>query len=114
MSLTKRLSAASAAVVAALAIALPATAANAAVPSVDLPNPLAPNPNLCLSGVADLGPFGPMGPYGAAGPYGPSGPLHGQTNPIGNAAQCGGLLTYVLRGGTLSSFVQTSIAPFQH
>jgi hypothetical protein len=81
------------------------------VPTVSLPNPLAPNPNLCLSGVVDPGPFGPSGPYGPQGPYGPNGPLAGQPNPIGNAATCGGLMTYILRGGTLSSFVQNSIVP---
>ena len=69
--------------------------------------------SLCLSGVTDLGPFGPMGPYGPSGPYGPNGPLHDQTNPLGNAATCGGLLTYILRGGTLQSFVHASILPGQ-
>jgi hypothetical protein len=109
MSLRKRASAVSA-VVAALAIAAPVAAANAAIPS--MPNPLAPNPNLCLKGVVDIGPFGPMGPYGPSGPYGANGPLHGQQNPIGDAATCGGLLTYVLRGGNLSSFVNGSIAGY--
>jgi hypothetical protein len=33
-------------------------------------------------------------------------------NPIGNAAQCGGLITFILRGGTVSSYVQATIAPF--
>jgi hypothetical protein len=106
MSLRKRVSAASA-VIAALAVAAP-VAANAAVPT-SIPNPLAPNPNLCLKGVVDLGPFGPMGPYGPSGPYGVNGPLHGQPNPIGNAATCGGLFTFLLRGGTLTSFVNGSI-----
>jgi hypothetical protein len=92
-----------------LAVAAPMSA-NAAVPSL-LPNPLTPNPNLCLSGIVDPGPFGPLGPYGPSGPYGPNGPLHGQPNPIGNAATCGGALTYFLRGGNLNSFVQSSIAP---
>jgi hypothetical protein len=92
-----------------LAVAVPA-GANAAVPSVGLPpNPLQPNPNLCLTGIVDPGPFGPLGPYGPDGPYGPNGPLHGQPNPIGNAATCGGALTYILRGGTLGSFVQSSL-----
>jgi hypothetical protein len=50
-----------------------------------------------------------MGPYGAYGPYGPNGPLHNQPNPIGNAASCGGLFTFILRGGTLDSFVQGSL-----
>lgn len=105
MSLRKRVSAT--AVIAALAVGAPVAAANAALPSI--PNPLAPNPNLCLHGVVDMGPFGPLGPYGDQGPYGPNGPLHNQPNPIGNAAQCGGLLTYALRGGTLSSFVNANI-----
>ena len=117
----KRVTAATAAV-AALAVAAPVTGASAAgLPSAPalpsaaaLPNPLAPNPNLCIQGVYDPGPFGPSGPYGASGPYGPNGPLAGQPNPIGNAASCGGLLTYVLRGGTLSQYVQNSIAPFQN
>jgi hypothetical protein len=107
MSLRKRATAATA-VIAALAVAAPVASANAAVPG--LPGLGAPNPNLCLHGVVDPGPFGPSGPYGADGPYGPNGPLHGQPNPIGNAAQCGGLLTYVLRGGTLSSFVNANVA----
>jgi hypothetical protein len=64
---------------------------------------------ICLSGITDLGPFGVMGPYGPLGPYGPNGPLAGRPNPIGNAATCGGLITYILRGGTLSSFVQANI-----
>jgi hypothetical protein len=106
ISLRKTLAAATA--VGVLAVAAPMSA-SAAVPT--LPNPLAPNPNLCLSGVVDPGPVGPRGPYGPQGPYGANGPLHGQANPIGNAATCGGLLTYVLRGGTLSSFVQNSITP---
>ncbi|MCW3065605.1 MAG: hypothetical protein JWN32_2777 [Solirubrobacterales bacterium] len=113
MSLRKRASAASA-VIAALAIAAPLASANAAIPSIpapsSLPNPLAPNPNLCLQGVVDPGPFGPLGPYGPSGPYGVNGPLHGQQNPIGNAATCGGLLTYILRGGNLTSFVNGNVA----
>jgi hypothetical protein len=108
MSLLKRLPAVSA--VAALALAVPVAGAHAAA----LPNPLQPDPNFCIQGAYDPGPFGPSGPYGASGPYGPNGPLAGQPNPIGNAAQCGGLLTYFVRGGTVSSYVQSSIAPFQH
>jgi hypothetical protein len=106
MSLRKRFSTA-AALCAALAIAAPVGAASAAVPT--LPTLPASNPNVCLKGVVDLGPFGPLGPYGPQGPYGANGPLHGQPNPIGNAATCGGLLTYVLRGGDLTSFVNSSI-----
>lgn len=64
---------------------------------------------VCLSGFLDLGPFGPYGPYGASGPYGPNGPLHDRPNPIGDAAQCGGLITFILRGGTLDSFIQANI-----
>jgi hypothetical protein len=96
--------AAALAVTAALAGAVPA-AASAATPIGLLPA------NACPAGIVDLGPFGPMGPYGPSGPYGPNGPLHGQPNPIGNAATCGGLLTYILRGGTLDSFVNSSLLP---
>jgi hypothetical protein len=106
LSLRKSLAAATA--VGVLAVAAPVTA-NAAVPTATLPNPLKPNPNLCLSGVVDPGPFGPSGPYGPMGPYGKDGPLHNSPNPIGNAATCGGLITYVLRGGNLNSFVQSSL-----
>jgi hypothetical protein len=66
--------------------------------------------DVCPSGVNDPGPFGPSGPYGPGGPYGPYGPLHGQANPIGNAAECGGLNTYLLRGGTVSSYVNANLA----
>jgi hypothetical protein len=104
-----------AAVLCALAIAGPTAVASAAIPMpAGVPTPalpsMAPDPNLCLSGVVDPGPFGPMGPYGPRGPYGPDGPLHNAANPIGNAATCGGLLTYVLRGGTLDSFVNANLA----
>jgi hypothetical protein len=107
MHVPKRIAAALA-VSATLAAALPA-AAGAATPSLPgLPGG-GSRADICLSGIPDLGPFGPMGPYGPSGPYGANGPLHGQANPIGNAATCGGLLTYVLRGGTLQSFVQGSL-----
>jgi hypothetical protein len=36
--------------------------------------------------------------------------MHGQPNPIGNAASCGGLLTYALRGGDVTSFVNANLA----
>jgi hypothetical protein len=104
MHAPKRL-AATIAVAAALAGVAPAAAGAASAPS--LPS-FGPNPNLCLKGVTDLGPFGPLGPYGPSGPYGKNGPLNGQPNPIGNSATCGGLLTYILRGGTLQSFIQAS------
>jgi hypothetical protein len=107
MSLRKRLPAAALAT-AVLAIAAPVASAGAAVPSI-LPASQSPA-NICLSGVVDPGPFGPSGPYGADGPYGPDGPLAGRPNPIGNAATCGGLLTYALRGGTISSFVNANLA----
>ena len=107
MSLTKRVAAATA-VVAALAAAGPVTASHAAVPG--LPGLGQPDPNLCLHGFGG-GAFGPAGPYGPSGPYGPDGPMHGYANPIGNAAECGGFLTYALRGGTVSSYVDATIHP---
>jgi hypothetical protein len=55
-----------------------------------------------------------MGPYGPKGPYGPNGPLAGQPNPIGDAATCGGLFTYIVRGGDLSSFVNGNLASVGH
>jgi hypothetical protein len=81
--------------VAALAVAGPVAAASAAGP-VTFPSLGAPDPNQCLQGLStfDPGPFGPLGPYGPSGPYGANGPLHGQPNPLGNAATCGGSLTY--------------------
>jgi hypothetical protein len=110
MSIRKRVSAL-AAMAAALAVAGPVAAAGAQSPVTlpNLPGVTGSGANLCLTGVVDPGPFGPMGPYGPGGPYGANGPLHSQPNPIGNAATCGGLLTYVLRGGDLTSFVNASI-----
>jgi hypothetical protein len=94
-----------------LAIAAPVATAGAALPSI-LPTPTGPasTANICLSGIVDPGPFGPSGPYGPDGPYGANGPLAGATNPIGNAATCGGLFTYVLRGGDLTSFVNANLS----
>jgi hypothetical protein len=109
MHAPKRL-AATIAVAAAFAGIVPAAANAAPTPTFPKLN----DPNLCLKGVTDLGPFGPMGPYGPSGPYGPNGPLAGQPNPIGNAATCGGLLTFVLRGGTLQGYVQASTAGLPH
>jgi hypothetical protein len=106
MSLRTRLSALTA-VIAALAVAAPVATAGAALPTFPTSGS---NANLCLSGVVDPGPLGPSGPYGASGPYGPNGPLHGAANPIGNAASCGGGLTYFLRGGDISSFVNANLA----
>ena len=111
MSLRKRV-ATVAATVAALAVVAPVATAGAAPQLPQLPLPFTPgqdNSNICLSGLYDPGPLGPMGPYGPLGPYGRYGPLAGQPNPVGNVAECGGLLTYVLRGGTLSSFVQGNL-----
>jgi hypothetical protein len=96
-----------------LAVGAPVAAAGAATPAIPLPMPFGGNnANVCLSGVVDPGPLGPSGPYGAAGPWGPNGPMHGQANPLGNVAGCGGALAYFLRGGTVASFVQANIAPF--
>jgi hypothetical protein len=107
MSLRKRLPAL-AAVTAVLAVAAPVATAGAAPPSI--PTHPASTANACLSGFVDPGPFGPSGPYGAAGPYGPDGPLAGQPNPLGNVPSCGGLLTFVVRGGTVSSFVDANLS----
>jgi hypothetical protein len=104
----KRL-AATLAVAATLGGVAPAVAGAATTPTLPQLPGAGNNANLCLSGVVDLGPFGPLGPYGQSGPYGPNGPLAGQPNPIGNAASCGGLLTFILRGGSLQSFIQGSI-----
>lgn len=102
--------AATLATAAVLAAAAPA-GAMAAMPA--LPH-VGPDPNLCLKGVADPGPLGPSGPYGSEGPWGPDGPMHGQPNPMGDVASCGGALTYVLRGGTLTGFVQANLNAFGH
>jgi hypothetical protein len=68
-----------------------------------------PATEVCFPDIVDLGPLGPYGPYGPRGPYGVDGPLHGQPNPLGDVATCGGFITYVLRGGTLTSFIQANI-----
>jgi hypothetical protein len=108
MTLTKRLAAA-AAVAGALAVAGPVAGASAAgAPGT---NPFA---NVCLHGVTDPGPLGPMGPYGPQGPYGPNGPMKNSPNPLGNVATCGGGLTYILRGGSLTSFVNANLASVGH
>ena len=89
-----------------LAAVLAATAAFTAVaPAVaGAATPFTPpdTSHICLRGVIDLGPLGPMGPYG------PNGPYHGQQNPLGNVAECGGFLAFILRGGTIASFVQAN------
>jgi hypothetical protein len=90
-----------------LGAAAPAAASAATAPT--LPGLPGSDPNLCLKGVVDLGPFGPLGPYGQYGPYGPDGPLHDQPNPIGNAATCGGLITFILRGGTWQSYIDAQL-----
>ena len=64
---------------------------------------------VCLPNAVDPGPLGPMGPYGQYGPWGPNGPLAGQANPLGDIAKCGGLGAFILRGGTLDSFVQANL-----
>jgi hypothetical protein len=90
---------------AAALVAVVPSAASAAT----LPAPFAPNSKVCLSGIIDPGPLGPMGPYGPLGPWGKDGPMNGQPNPLGDVATCGGALTYILRGGTLPGFVQANV-----
>ena len=107
MSLRTRLIAVGATAVA-LTVAAPITTASAA-PQWPPFLTTQDNSDICLPGFVDMGPLGPMGPYGPLGPYGKFGPLAGQPNPIGNVAECGGLIAFVLRGGTLSSFVQGNI-----
>ena len=109
MHAPKRIAAALA-VTAALAGAIPA-AARVATPTLPALPGSGSMANVCFSNVVDPGPFGQFGPYGQYGPYGPNGPMHGQPNPIGNAAGCGGLMTYIMRGGTIDSFVQASLIP---
>jgi hypothetical protein len=94
---------------AAITAAAPA-AAGAATPAFTPPD----FSHVCLKGVIDLGPLGPMGPYGPNGPWGPHGPYYGQPNPLGNVAECGGFITYIIRGGTLGSFVQANTQAFGH
>jgi hypothetical protein len=94
-----------------VAAGVPAATAGAATPA--LPTAAAPaNPfaDVCLSGITDPGPLGPSGPYGPDGPWGANGPMHGSPNPLGNIAGCGGGLAYILRGGTIASFVQANLA----
>jgi hypothetical protein len=93
---------------AAAVVAAAAPAGASAAPAAAAP------PQICLSGVADPGPFGPMGPYGAFGPYGKDGPLYGQPNPLGDIPSCGGFITFILRGGTVSSFVQANLHAAGH
>lgn len=95
---------------AALAAVTPAAASAATPGAASAPAPS----KICFSGVKDPGPFGQMGPYGPYGPYGKDGPLYGKPNPLGDVASCGGLLTYVLRGGTVSSFVQANLQANGH
>jgi hypothetical protein len=95
---------------AALAAAAPAGASAQTLPVPPTADSLA---NICLPGIVDPGPLGPMGPYGQYGPYGPDGPLHGAQNPVGDVANCGGLFTYILRGGTLQGFIQANIQAAQ-
>lgn len=102
------------AVAATLGGVVPAAASAAAPPALPQLPGTGDNANLCLKGVVDMGPFGPLGPYGPSGPYGPDGPLNGQQNPIGNAATCGGFITFILRGGSLQSFIQGNIANVPH
>jgi hypothetical protein len=91
---TPRRVAATLAAVAALSAAAPAVAG---AQSTAAPPPAS---QLCFPALSmlDLGPLGPLGPYGPMGPWGPHGPFHGQPNPLGNAATCGGLWVLIARG----------------
>jgi hypothetical protein len=101
---------ATATVLAVLALAAPAVAAGPAAADIPVPSITGiGTPNVCLNGVVDPGPLGPSGPYGPQGPYGPNGPLRNSPNPLGNVATCGGALAFILRGGTISSFVQANL-----
>lgn len=104
MHVPKRLLAAAVATVA--MIGGPVAAAQAAtIPGL----PTDSSGAVCLTHSADLGPLGPMGPYGKYGPWGPNGPKAGQANPLGDIANCGGMAAFVLRGGTLNSFIQANL-----
>jgi hypothetical protein len=109
----KRLTAV-AAVIGVAAVGAPVAGASAAGPLPGLGQPLVAPGNssadVCLSNVVDPGPFGPSGPYGADGPWGPNGPMHGSANPLGNVTGCGGALAFLLRGGTVASYVQANLA----
>jgi hypothetical protein len=103
--------AAMAAVIGVLAIGAPVATASAAGSQAGFGVPsLTPSANACPSGVVDPGALGPSGPYGADGPWGANGPMHGSPNPLGNVASCGGALAYLLRGGTVASFVEANLA----
>jgi hypothetical protein len=112
MFIAKRLTAV-AAVIGIVAVGAPVAGASAAGPLAGLGQltPGGANPaDVCLSGVTDPGPLGPSGPYGADGPWGANGPMHGSANPMGNVAGCGGGLAFLLRGGTVASYVQANLA----
>jgi hypothetical protein len=112
MFIAKRLTAV-AAVIGIMAVGAPVAGASAAGPLAGLGQltPGGGNPaDVCLSGVTDPGPLGPSGPYGADGPWGANGPMHGSANPMGNVAGCGGGLAFLLRGGTVASYVQANLA----
>jgi hypothetical protein len=114
MFIAKRLTAV-AAVLGVMAVGAPIAGASAAGPLAGLGqsafSPAGTNSaDVCLSGVTDPGPLGASGPYGADGPWGPNGPMHDSANPLGNVAGCGGALAFVLRGGTVASYVQANLA----
>jgi hypothetical protein len=114
MFIAKRLSAV-AAVIGVMAVGAPIAGASAAGPLAGLGQSVfspggTNSADVCLNGVVDPGPLGPSGPYGAEGPWGANGPMHGSPNPLGNVASCGGGLAYLLRGGTVASYVQANLA----
>ena len=105
MHASKRLTA-TLAVAAALTAAAPAAANAAAGP---VPANFDPPANVCLHDVGDMSALGPYGPYGPSGPWGKDGPMNGKPNPLGDVANCGGMITYIVRGGTLDGFIQANI-----
>jgi hypothetical protein len=96
-----------AALVGALAIAVPAAGANGAPVAGVTP---APSPDICAQ-VRAAGPMAVLGPYGPLGDYGPGGALAGRPNP---GAACGGPVSFALPGQTVGSFVTSNLSLAGH